>query len=98
MKDKSEKAHLPEASDKEEAGKHVESPIEDDTRSEKEDDPPLEEADKDKSNSEGEITESKPELQGKTKEKFPDPSADEKVEIPDDEPPVLLVKALLDLF
>ncbi|KAK4802635.1 hypothetical protein SAY86_000838 [Trapa natans] len=69
----------------EESGDHVESPGEDDNRSDEEENPALEEASEEKSKIE-EIEGSKGELQGKTKEKSPDPSADENNEIPDDEP------------
>ncbi|PKI66429.1 hypothetical protein CRG98_013231 [Punica granatum] len=85
VKDKLESARLAEAS-KEEARDNAQSPIEDDRRSDEEQNPPLGESDKEESNSEPEMTRSKPKIQGKTEEKSPEPSADEKIEIPDDEP------------
>lgn len=79
------------AHNEEESGDHLDSPMEDDNRSDGEDNPPLEEADKGESDSEEEIMGRKLEILGKTKERSPDSSADEKTELPDDEPLVLAI-------
>lgn len=87
VKEKLESASSAVAYVEEDSGNHVESPMDDDNRSDEEENPPLGEADREESNLE--ITGSKPVIQGKTKRKSPDPYADEKSEIPDDEPLVL---------